>query len=366
VAGQLDEAISGAQRQTIDAGLISMTWSYRPGARPMVIPVSEVARVAAILGLPELGTEVIPLMTMIDVGVDGTIDPESATPFVAPELPEGGGGCDHLVRAARPALRQAARCLTAIASCDTRRMSDSGFVATYARMLQDVGQRAGEMDGRLIASHWPFVGSDFRGTVIVGQALAGWDAEVTTARWQPELARTEEGRQEIIEGTRAWATARPEPMDEVLRWGHRRRSPFWGLSQRLDRLLEPGAPGPWYSHHAWWNVYPLGFDRPGASPWGALKEAQAPHVGRLFWEAMDFLGARRVVIVAGKDWWPDVRQRLGLEALEPRSMPIITSGRRSGLTIVSTYHPGAHIASLTRDAFSAAIAAEIKEIEADA
>jgi type I restriction enzyme R subunit len=200
-------------------------------------------------------------------------------------------------------------------------MSESGFVAKYEEMLQDVGLRAGELDGKQIASHWPFVGSDFRGSVVVGQALAGWDAEATTARWLPELASTEDGRQTIIDGTRAWANARPEPMDEVLHWGHRRRSPFWGLSQRLDRLLEPGADGPWYSHHAWWNVYPLGFDRPGASPWGALKEAQAPHVGSLFWEAMEMLGARRVVIVAGKDWWPDVRERLGLESLDQRSLP---------------------------------------------
>lgn len=242
-------------------------------------------------------------------------------------------------------------------------MSESGFIDTYAQMLRDVGLRADEMEGKQIASHWPFVGSAFRGTVIVGQALAGWDAEETSARWRPDVARTEEGRQQIIDGTRAWASARPEPMDEVLRWGHRRRSPFWGLLQRLDRLLEPGAAGPWYSHHAWRNIYPLGFDRPGKSPLGALKEAQAPHVGSLFWEAVDFLGARRVVIVAGKDWWPDARQRLGLDALGVRSMPIIAAGERAGVTIVATYHPGAHIAGLTRDAFAEAIAAEIKGIE---
>lgn len=244
-------------------------------------------------------------------------------------------------------------------------MSEAGFVHCYSQLLRDVGRRIDEMDGREIASHWPFVGSDFRGTLIVGQALAGWDAEETTARWRPHAATTGSGRTRILDGTRAWANARTEPMEEVLRWGHRRRSPFWGLSQRLMGLLEPDAK-PWYSRHAWWNVYPLGFDRPGASPYGALREAQAPHVGPLFWEVVDLLDARRIVIVAGKEWWPDVRQRLGLDGLESRTSPIIAVGRAAGVSIVAAYHPGAHIAGLTRDAFAAAIAGEIERIDRQA
>lgn len=243
-------------------------------------------------------------------------------------------------------------------------VGDAAFVRRYSQMLGDVGRRADEMDGRLITSHWPFVGSKFSGTLVVGQALAGWDAEETTARWRPDDATTDAGRARILRGTRAWANACPEPMWEVLRWGHRRRSPFWGLSQRLMRILEPDAD-PWYSRHAWWNVYPLGFDRPGASPYGALKEAQAPHVGSLFWEVVEYLNACRVVIVAGKDWWPDVRQRLGLEALAARPSPILAAGRASGVSIVATYHPGAHIAGLTRDMFAGAIVAEIQRIEGD-
>lgn len=106
-------------------------------------------------------------------------------------------------------------------------MSESSVVQFYSQMLRDVGLRADEIGIRDIASHWPFVGSDFRGTLIVGQALAGWDAEETTARWRPDAARSDEGRLRIIYGTRAWANARTEPIEEVLRWGKRRRSPFW-------------------------------------------------------------------------------------------------------------------------------------------
>jgi hypothetical protein len=34
------------------------------------------------------------------------------------------------------------------------------------------------------------------------------------------------------------------------------------------------------------------------------------------------------------------------------------------VTVVATYHPGAHIKGLTRDAFAAQIAAKIRAIEA--
>lgn len=241
-------------------------------------------------------------------------------------------------------------------------MSEQGALFHYRALLQAVGARAGETDGRPIASHWPFVGSQFGGTLIVGQALAGWDAEETPARWPVDEATTEAGRTQILDGTRAWAAARAEPMDAVLRWSHRRGSPFWGLSQRLMRILEPDA-SPWYSRHAWWNVYPLGYDRRGASPFGALRDAQAPHVGPLFWEVVDLLQAKRIVIVAGADWWPDVRQRLGLGHLDPRSSPILAAGRVRDVEIVATYHPGAHIKGLTRDHFAATIADEISRVE---
>jgi hypothetical protein len=218
------------------------------------------------------------------------------------------------------------------------------------------------MDRRPIASHWPFVGSQFSGTLIVGQALAGWDAAETPARWPVEEAKSDQGRARILEGTRAWPNARAEPMEEVLRWGHRRRSPFWGLSQRLMRILEPDAE-PWYCRHAWWNVYPLGYDRPGASPYGALRDAQTPNVGSLFWEVVDLLRARRVVIVAGKDWWWDVSRRLELEDLPARASPILAAGRVRDVAVVATYHPGAHIAGLTRERFAATIGEEIRRLE---
>jgi hypothetical protein len=161
-------------------------------------------------------------------------------------------------------------------------------------MLEAVGARAGDIGPGIIAAHWPFVGSDYQGLVVVGQALQGWDAAETPARWTAAEASTPEGRQYLLKGAREWAKTRPEPIWEVVRWGHRSGSPFWSVSRRLVPVLEPDRAGVWYSRYAWWNVYPLGWDEPDKGPDGALKAVQTPLVGELFWAVMDDIGALRI------------------------------------------------------------------------
>jgi len=160
-------------------------------------------------------------------------------------------------------------------------MTESAAEAVYLRMLEAVGARAGDIGPGIIAAHWPFVGSNYNGLVVVGQALQGWDASETPARWTAAEATTVASRQALLDGTREWARSRPEPMWEVLRWGHRSGSPFWSVSRRLVPALEPDSGGAWYSRYAWWNVYPLGWDDPDRGPDGALKAVQTPLVGEL-------------------------------------------------------------------------------------
>lgn len=209
----------------------------------------------------------------------------------------------------------------------------------YLRMLEAVGARAAEIGPGVIAAHWPFVGSAYRGLVVAGQALQGWDAAETPARWTAVEATTPEGRQDLLARAQAWARSRPEPLSEVLRWSHRSGSPFWSVSRRLVPVLEPDGEGVWYSHYAWWNVYPLGWDDPDMGPDGALKEAQTPLVGELFWAVMDDIDARRIVLVAGKDWWPEVRGLLDLGDLREGERPILAAGRSHGRQVVASYHP---------------------------
>ena len=91
-------------------------------------------------------------------------------------------------------------------------VSERGAIDTYLEMLKGVADRADEIGPRVIASHWPFVGSDYRRLLVVGQALAGWDDRDSSALWTPDAAATKQGRRAILEGTRAWAVSRAEPM----------------------------------------------------------------------------------------------------------------------------------------------------------
>jgi len=88
-------------------------------------------------------------------------------------------------------------------------------------------------------------------------------------------------------------------------------------------------------------------------------------VGPMFWNVVDMLGARRVVIVAGADSWADVRQRLGLERLEHLSKPILAAGRSRNVAIVATYHPGARMKGVTRDSFASQVADQLRNIESN-
>lgn len=119
-------------------------------------------------------------------------------------------------------------------------------------------------------------------------------------------------------------------------------------------LAEPDLTGPWLSRYAWWNVFPLAWERGSAS--GLLKQLQAPFVSELFWSVVEELGVDRIALVAGKDWWPEVRDLLGLNTLSPAPRPLIARGRVRGVAIVATYHPGARLLGVSRDAFAKAAA----------
>ncbi len=90
-------------------------------------------------------------------------------------------------------------------------MKEAAAEGVYLRLLEAVGARAGDIGPGTIAAHWPFVGSDYQGLVVAGQALQGWDAEETPARWTAAEATTPEGRRKLLKGTREWARASRRP-----------------------------------------------------------------------------------------------------------------------------------------------------------
>lgn len=117
-------------------------------------------------------------------------------------------------------------------------MSQEGAVREYMRMLDGVAERSERIGDRVIASHWPFVGTDYRGLLIVGQALAGWDDETSPALWRPSALDAADGRRAVLEATQTWARDRPEPITEPLRT--RGGKPFWS-GRSWTTLIQVGS-----------------------------------------------------------------------------------------------------------------------------
>lgn len=90
-------------------------------------------------------------------------------------------------------------------------MSDQAAVEAYDQLLSSIGNRAEAIGTKGLASHWPHVGKNYRGLVIAGQALQGWDPAVAGARWHAADATTAEGRAAIIDTIPNLVRRRPRP-----------------------------------------------------------------------------------------------------------------------------------------------------------
>jgi len=174
---------------------------------------------------------------------------------------------------------------------------------------------------------------------LLGKALQGWDPHECSARWQAADATTVAGRSRILDGTRAWHTDASEPIATVLDVQKRARSTFWLFSRTLVETLVPDFGSRWVSRYAWGNLYPVGWDKPGDSPWGALKEAQDPFVGDLLRAEVELLAPATVVIICGPWYWHSAAKPAGLDVLPRREGPLIAAGLVGGRVWVVGYHP---------------------------
>lgn len=218
---------------------------------------------------------------------------------------------------------------------------ESRAALVYDHLLAAIGERAQEIEPRPVASMWPHLGSAYRpsGLFLLGQALQGWDPEECGARWHATEAQTSAGRRRILAGTRAWHTEAEEPIATVLEVPKRARSTFWLFSRTLVETLVPDPERPWVSRYAWGNLYPVGWDRPGDSPWGALKEAQDPFVGDLLRAEVDMLDPADVVIICGPWYWHSAARPAGLDDLPKQDGPLIAAGIVDGRAWIVGYHP---------------------------
>jgi hypothetical protein len=218
-------------------------------------------------------------------------------------------------------------------------VKDHAAHEAYDNLLASIGDRADTIGPKRLASHWPHVGKNYRGLVIAGQALQGWDPAVAGARWHAADARTPEGRAAILERTQTWFADAADPVGVIATLGNRKGSPFWTLCRDVVETQEPDGPGPWYSRFAWANVYPVGPDEPPGSPGGPLRDAQDQHVGGLLSALLDDLDARRVVIISGPEYWRYAAQTPAFSSLACQAFPLLHGGRVDGRTILVGYHP---------------------------
>jgi hypothetical protein len=224
-----------------------------------------------------------------------------------------------------------ARCGPIPVSWDTPPVDETAVITGYDALLTSVGSRAGEIGDRPVVTHWPHVGSAYRGLVIVGQAVYGWGDDYRADHFQ-----TEAGRQESIAAFRA-RVDRPDPLDWIETHSVR-TSPFWRAVRRLVEALEPDLEVPWYARFAWVNLYPAAPEDPPGNPGGALREAQDPHVGPLLRAVTDWLDAKRIIAVVGPFWW-SAAGPAGLADLPEEPRPLLRAGRSGGRTWVVGWHP---------------------------
>jgi hypothetical protein len=203
----------------------------------------------------------------------------------------------------------------------------------FDRLLESIGRCAPEIDPQPVLVHWPHVGSNYRGTVILGQALHGWADSFRASEFGAA-----EGRARAIATAVDRSTERPEPFDWIAT--HRvRTSPFWTCARLVVEDLEPDASTPWYSRFCWMNLYPCAPDDPPGNPAGALKEAQDAYVGELLRAQIERLDARRIICFVGPYWW-SAAAPAGLANLPEAPRPLHRAGRDSaGRVWIVGMHP---------------------------
>lgn len=207
---------------------------------------------------------------------------------------------------------------------------DTYTLQAYNKLLAAIGGEADEI-GRHVVTHWPHVGSAYRGLVIVGQALNGWDDHFPASQF-----RTQQGRADALRTTRA-RNAGEEPL-QWIETVSARTSPFWRTAKMVVEALEPDNRRPWWARFAWVNLYPVAPWRPPGNPSGALRRVQDQHVGELLQATVVMLRARTVVAFVGSFWQPTGSSDPFMR-LSSKRRPLLQTGRIDGRTWLVGWHP---------------------------
>ena len=254
------------------------------------------------------------------------------------EVLEVGGmqaGAAELDRSAAIGLAEAAAVEPARVGVEIDDLAEDRALAIFDRLLESVGKHADEIEPTTLCVHWPHVGNNYRGTVILGQALYGGWEEFKVGSLQSRQERTR-----VIHYARAEHSDWPDPNDWLTAASAAtRNSPFWTAARLIVDALEPDPSTPWHSRLCWMNLYPVAPQNPKGNPGGPLKEAQARLVGELLRAHVERLGAKTIIGFVGPYWW-SAAEAAGVADLPAASSPLYRAGRDAqGRTWIVGMHP---------------------------
>lgn len=219
------------------------------------------------------------------------------------------------------------------------RMSKS-YQKTYEAMVEGVVKQGLLSPGAAVTGFWPYLGSA-AGTacelLVVGRA--------TNGEWSTPLTRRELGDVAAVPRRLADAArdASEPDIDEPLEaWLEKknakvaRRSAFWRVTRGVAEHL--GIPKPhWASQIAWTNIAKLA-PHSGWNPGERLWQAQRESVFDLFKQELAELRPKRVLVLAGWDWFENLSKHVGATLIRARA-PLHRAGTIGDATVVVSPHP---------------------------
>lgn len=189
----------------------------------------------------------------------------------------------------------------------------SAYGATYRRLIESVAATP-RIRPPETSLFWPKVGRKYEGDLLlVGRAVNGW-----IDRWDVDEPTDLDA---LLAAARATAEADVDgcPMGWVLeRWKRRddgydsSRSQFWATAREIVTSEHPEWQGDWPSHLAWSNLAKISRWTKG-NPSSRLRRAQLEVAAEALALEVEELAPRRVLVLAGKDWFDPYADRLGLD-----------------------------------------------------
>jgi hypothetical protein len=186
------------------------------------------------------------------------------------------------------------------------------YERAYARLIDRVAADP-RISPRETSLFWPKVGRKYDGDLLlVGRAVNGWIDrwDLDESGGSRQIAATARGTAEDgVNGCpMGWVLDRWKRGDEEYDTS---RSQFWVTAREVTVAGYPERQTDWPSHLAWSNLAKVSRWTKGNPSW-RLRQAQLPAATELLALEVEELAPRRVLVLAGREWFEPYARALGL------------------------------------------------------